>query len=70
MGLYYIYPDLVAGDNRYAVSLRSAGASKNVAALAEKLGGGGHKPAAGAKLNAPNVANALDTVLKAIENNP
>ncbi|MDR3775804.1 MAG: bifunctional oligoribonuclease/PAP phosphatase NrnA [Terracidiphilus sp.] len=48
-------------ERRIRLSLRSRG-TVNVAAIAERLGGGGHKNAAGCTLDGP-LPNALDTIL-------
>lgn len=63
---FIVYPDLSGGEGRYSVSLRSLGAARDVAAIARKLGGGGHKPAAGAKFTADSVGDAVNKVLAAI----
>lgn len=63
---FVVYQDLSAGQPIYGVSLRSVRATPNVAGLALKLGGGGHKAAAGAKIKADSVAMAIDLVKKAI----
>jgi phosphoesterase RecJ-like protein len=48
-------------DGRFRVSLRSKGAI-NVAAIAERFGGGGHSCASGCAVAGP-LANALDAIL-------
>lgn len=63
---FVIYQDLSAGQEVYGVSLRSVGPAKDVAAIALKLGGGGHKAAAGAKIKAGSVQEALELVKNAI----
>jgi len=64
---FVIYKDLAAGDNVYGVSLRALGGTTNVAKIAEKLGGGGHIPSAGAKIKAPDVGAVLKQVQEAID---
>ncbi len=65
---FIVYKDLATNENIYSVSLRSEGAAMDVSKIATALGGGGHKPAAGAKLEAASVSDALNKVLEAIEN--
>ena len=64
---FIIYPDIRAGDGCYGVSFRSVAGAKDVAAIANKLGGGGHKPAAGAKFKADNLERAIDIIKSAID---
>ena len=49
-----------------SVSLRSVYESTDVSQIANKLGGGGHKPAAGAKIEAKNLEEAIQKVQDAI----
>jgi phosphoesterase RecJ-like protein len=56
---FMVYKNKLQGDNMYSVSFRSVGGVKDVAELAVKLGGGGHKPAAGAKFEAASLDVAL-----------
>ncbi len=63
---FAIYPDLATGEGVYGVSLRSATGIKDVSEIAHQLGGGGHKPAAGAKIKATGVQDALKKVEQAI----
>ena len=53
-------------DGRFRVSLRSKG-EVNVAAIAEKFGGGGHECASGCGVNGP-LAAAVEQVLAELEN--
>ena len=53
-------------DNTYSVSFRAVSGTKDVSEIAARLGGGGHKPAAGAKFSAKNVEDALRKVRAAI----
>jgi phosphoesterase RecJ-like protein len=46
----------------YSLSLRSVGDAKDVSAIARKFDGGGHKPAAGGKVEAENVEEAIKKV--------
>ena len=50
----------------YSVSLRSVGGGKDVAAIAKKLDGGGHKASAGGKIQAASVEEALHKVKEVI----
>lgn len=59
---FIVYPDLMQGPNAYSVSLRSADESTDVSLIANKLGGGGHKQAAGAKIQAKNIDEAIQKV--------
>ncbi|MDD3520136.1 MAG: bifunctional oligoribonuclease/PAP phosphatase NrnA [Actinomycetota bacterium] len=54
--------------NNYKVSLRSSDETVNVAAIAEKFGGGGHKMAS-AYIAAGNLKKAISDLDRAIENN-
>ena len=63
---FIIYPDVVTGAGHYCVSLRSVGDVVDVSAMAAKLGGGGHKPAAGVKIKATNIQEALKIIKDAI----
>jgi nanoRNase/pAp phosphatase (c-di-AMP/oligoRNAs hydrolase) len=46
---FIVYPEEVNGQKAYSVSFRSVGGHQDVSEFAGKLGGGGHKAAAGAK---------------------
>lgn len=63
---FIVCPDLIQGSDTYAVSLRSSDESVDVSRIANKLGGGGHKPAAGAKIEAKSVEEAIQKVQHAI----
>lgn len=63
---FIVYPELASGPNVYSVSFRSVTGGIDVAALAHKLGGGGHKQAAGAKIQASSAKEALRFVQSAI----
>ena len=63
---FIIYPELIAGPQWWGVSFRSVSGGRDVAKLANKLGGGGHKPAAGAKIEAGNVIEAIEKVVQTI----
>jgi nanoRNase/pAp phosphatase (c-di-AMP/oligoRNAs hydrolase) len=53
----------------YSVSLRSVGGVEDVSAIARRLDdGGGHKPAAGGRVKANSVQEAISKVKEAIEN--
>lgn len=64
---FIVYKDVMVAHNLYSVSLRALTGGKDVSVIAAKLGGGGHKPAAGAKFEANSVDDALAKVLSAIE---
>lgn len=63
---FIVYRDLSAGENMYSVSLRSQSDVKDVSQIANKLGGGGHKPAAGARVQADSVEQAILKVQQTI----
>jgi len=63
---FIAYPELLGEDNIYGVSFRAQSGIRDVSEIARKLGGGGHKPAAGAKVKAKNVEEAIAMVKKAI----
>lgn len=67
---FIVYRDVMAPESTYSVSFRALSGKKDVSLLARALGGGGHKPAAGAKFAAQSVEQALDMVKKAIEDTP
>jgi len=57
---FIVYKDVAEGDGVYSVSFRSLRFTKDVEKLAASLSGGGHKSAAGAKLQAKNVEDAIN----------
>ena len=59
---FIVYPELASGANIYGASFRSLNGSPDVSELAAKLGGGGHKSAAGAKFEATSIEDALKKV--------
>ena len=63
---YIVYLNPLAGENMYSLSLRSQADAKDVSQIANKFGGGGHKPAAGAKIEAKSIREALAKVKAAI----
>lgn len=63
---FIVYKNVLSGEGIYSASFRSVSGVKDVSELAAKLGGGGHKPAAGAKLHASSVEEALKIVENAI----
>lgn len=63
---FVVYKDLNGKENDYKVSFRSLPGEHDVAKIAGKLGGGGHKPAAGASIVAKSVEEAINLVKKAI----
>ena len=63
---FIVYKDVMAPPGTYSVSLRSLNGEKDVSKIASGLGGGGHKPAAGAKIEVGSVQQAIDLVKQAI----
>jgi bifunctional oligoribonuclease and PAP phosphatase NrnA len=63
---FLVYPDLLGGPSVYSVSFRSVSGAKDVAEIAKRLGGGGHKASAGAKFEATSLNQALKRVIEAI----
>ena len=63
---YIVYLNPLAGENMYSLSLRSQANAKDVSQIANKFGGGGHRPAAGAKIEAKSIQEALAKVKAAI----
>jgi phosphoesterase RecJ-like protein len=63
---FVVYPDLASGENCWGVSFRSLSGIKDVSEIARKLGGGGHKPAAGAKVVASSAEEVIEKVKSAI----
>lgn len=59
---FLIYPDEASGENWWGVSFRATSDTKDVSALAHELGGGGHKAAAGGKIQANSVEEAIAKV--------
>ena len=63
---FAVYKDLVDAGGAYGASFRSTSGTPDVSKIAHKLGGGGHKPAAGAKFKADDISGAIEKVKKAI----
>src|SRR5207244_3690334 len=63
---FIVYKNALEGGDVYSASLRSVGDVRDVSKIAGSLGGGGHKPAAGAKFEATSVEDALNKVRSAI----
>ena len=63
---FIVYLNPLAGENMYSLSLRSQADARDVSLIAKKFGGGGHKPAAGAKIEAQSIKEALAKVKTAI----
>jgi phosphoesterase RecJ-like protein len=59
---FIVYKDILEGEGTYSVSFRSLRFTKDVEKLAASLDGGGHKSAAGAKLQAKNIEEAISTL--------
>jgi phosphoesterase RecJ-like protein len=64
---FIAYRDPVFKEPTYHISFRALSDSRDVSAIARLLGGGGHKPAAGAKLKAASLEEALGKIKAAIE---
>jgi bifunctional oligoribonuclease and PAP phosphatase NrnA len=64
---FIVYKNVLQGDNYYSASFRSQGGVPDVSAYASALGGGGHKPAAGAKFEAASLEDALAKVKSIID---
>jgi phosphoesterase RecJ-like protein len=64
---FLVYRDLLADEPTYSVSLRALSDSKDVSLIAAALGGGGHKPAAGAKITCSSAEEAIAKVKEAID---
>jgi bifunctional oligoribonuclease and PAP phosphatase NrnA len=63
----FIVNQEIEDGKQYHVSFRSLGDTRDVSQVASLLGGGGHKPAAGAKFKADSLDEALDKVKQAIQ---
>ena len=59
---FIVYRNALQGEGYYSVSFRSQGGTPDVSVIAVKLGGGGHKPAAGAKFEAESLEQAIGIV--------
>ncbi len=62
--------DPLSGPEIYSIGLRAQGGGRDVSLIAKALGGGGHKPAAGARFKASSLDDALARVFTAIEKTP
>lgn len=63
---FIVYKNTLQGDDIYSVSLRAVSGVRDVSLVANILGGGGHKPAAGAKVEAKSANHAITKVRQAI----
>ena len=63
---FVVYYNPLYNKGIYSVSFRAESDSRDVSKIAGKLGGGGHKPAAGAKFQAENLAQALEKIKTAV----
>lgn len=63
---FTVYKNTLEGENIYSVSLRSQAGVPDVSKLASDLGGGGHKPAAGARFESNSVKEAIQKVQSVI----
>jgi len=59
---FIVYRNALQGEDYYSASFRSQGGTPDVSVIAVKLGGGGHKPAAGAKFEAESLEQAIGIV--------
>jgi bifunctional oligoribonuclease and PAP phosphatase NrnA len=66
---FVVYPDLVAGKGNYAASFRALWGT-DVSVIARGLGGGGHKSAAAAKVQAVNTEEVVRRVIEIIQQYP
>ncbi|HZP55264.1 MAG TPA: DHHA1 domain-containing protein, partial [Candidatus Saccharimonadales bacterium] len=64
---FIVYKNILQGQGMYSVSLRSVDGIIDVSVIASDLGGGGHKPAAGAKFQAGNINDAVSKVKEVIK---
>jgi phosphoesterase RecJ-like protein len=67
---FIVYKNILHGDDMYSVSLRAVGDARDVAKIAAQLAGGGHKSAAGGKVQAKSVEEAIDKVKAVIAQTP
>lgn len=63
---FIVYKNALQGKDIYSVSFRSVSGVKDVASIAAKLGGGGHKPAAAARFPAGSIEEAIDKIKRVI----
>jgi phosphoesterase RecJ-like protein len=63
---FALYKEPLLGDDHYSISFRAINGVKDVSSLANKLNGGGHKAAAGAKVEAQNVDEAIRKIQEVI----
>jgi len=66
---YILVPDLDLGKGKYKGSFRAIYGSIDVSILAKNLNGGGHKAAAGFKLQAESIKDALEKTTEVIKAN-
>lgn len=60
---FLVYPQFEADDKSYSASFRSVSGKMDVSAIAKRLGGGGHKEAAGARgIKASSVEKAINII--------
>jgi phosphoesterase RecJ-like protein len=64
---FIAYKDPMFAEPTYHISFRAQNGSQDVSAIARALGGGGHKPAAGAVIKAAGIEDALTKIKDAIE---
>jgi phosphoesterase RecJ-like protein len=66
---FLIYADPLLGSDYYSISFRSVGGSPDVSAIARKINGGGHKGAAGGRIQATSVEEAIQKIQNVIAEN-
>jgi phosphoesterase RecJ-like protein len=64
---FIVYKNSLEGDDIYSASFRSQAGQPDVSAIARQLGGGGHKPAAGARFEARSIEDAVHGVKAVIK---
>lgn len=63
---FVFYKNPLEADNTYSVSFRSVRYAQDVEKIAKKLSGGGHKSAAGGKVMASSIHEALEKIKQAL----
>ena len=63
---FSVYHNALDGQDVYSVSFRSLNGYRNVATIAQELGGGGHSAAAGAEVRANSVEEAVTKIKEII----
>ncbi|MBI2588637.1 DHH family phosphoesterase [Candidatus Saccharibacteria bacterium] len=63
---FIVYKDAVEGENIYSLSIRSLNGVRDVSKIAAKFDGGGHKAAAGARVQANSLKEAINKIKSVI----